>query len=126
VELFLDQLQGLLLYYLEICETANFLAGTLFIVPIAYIYRKHPSLKALSFGLVAGTAIMTAGMAILNYFIFLPAYAHFLNFALPNSVVITAIIPFNLLKGLIVSVVFVVLFQSIKVWLQQKMNVQKV
>ncbi len=103
-------------------ESANFLAGTLYILPIIFMYRKHPSLKTLSLGLVVGTGVMTAGMALLNYVIFLPAYASLLNFPLPNSVVLTAIIPFNLIKGLMVSVVFVFFYQNIKVWMDRRIH----
>lgn len=100
--------------------TANFIAGTLFILPIVLIYRKYPSLKALIFGLFVGTVVMTAGLAVLNYFIFLPLYARVLNFEFPSTIIITAIIPFNLLKGLIVSVVFVFFYQNIKVWMNRR------
>lgn len=111
---------------LGIGETANFLAGALYIVPVVYMYRKYHSMKALSVGLAAGTVVMTLGMGVLNYFVFLPAYAAFLNYELPNSIILAGIVPFNLIKGLMVSGVFMLLFQNIKVWMSRRISTKKI
>src|SRR5690625_4787697 len=54
---------------------ANFFAATMFILPVAFLYRKYKGIKSIIIGLIAGTVIMAVGMSILNYIVFLPIYA---------------------------------------------------
>lgn len=66
-------------------------------------------------------------MSVLNYFIILPAYTWFLNQPAMSSsgmrqMIVAAILPFNLIKGIVVTVVFVALFSRLKVWVFAKMK----
>ena len=107
-------------------EFANFSAGVLYIIPASYFFRKYRTVKGLTLGLVAGTFVMTGILSLLNYFVLLPAYAHFMNFSLPNKVIVTSIMPFNAVKGLLIMILFLILFPKLKVWLNQRMNVHNV
>lgn len=107
-------------------EFANFTAGVLYILPASYFFRKYRTFKGLTIGLVLGTVVMTAILSVLNYFVLLPAYAYFMNFSLPNEIIVTAIMPFNAVKGLLIMILFLVLFPKLKVWLNQRMNVHNV
>lgn len=106
--------------------TANFLAGVMFIVPVSIMYHKYKGVKSIVSGLVAGTAIMAIGMSILNYFIILPAYAWFIG--VPSMAEDTAkwiatvggILPFNIIKGIVVGMLFVPLFIKMRRWIEQK------
>ncbi|MFC0187703.1 ECF transporter S component [Fictibacillus aquaticus] len=103
-------------------EIANFIAGSLFIIPASYFFRKYKTIKGLSIGLVAGTVLMTFMMSFLNYVIILPAYTWFLNAPQMTSgamieMITAAIAPFNLIKGIIVAVLFLVLFTRLKPWI---------
>lgn len=75
-------------------------------------------------GLVAGTLSMAIGMTLLNYLVFLPMYSYFLNFpmesgsALMNTLVY-GILPFNLIKGALITVVMVLLFKKLKPYLDK-------
>lgn len=107
---------------------ANFVAGILFILPSYYIYQKIKSSKGMTFGLVLGTVSMAVLMSVLNYYIILPAYTFFLNSPAmtgeeTRQMIVTAILPFNLLKGLIISVVFMLLFARMGTWMN-KQNLQ--
>lgn len=101
---------------------ANFLAGSVFIFPVAYFYHKMKSVKGVLLGLVAGTLAMTVVMGILNYIIILPAYAVFLGVDMTPAVKLTTvaigILPFNILKGVIISILFVPLFIKLGDWIQ--------
>ncbi len=101
---------------------ANFLAGSVFIFPVAYFYHKMKSVKGVLLGLVAGTLAMTIVMGILNYIIILPAYAVFLGVEMTPAVKLTTvaigILPFNILKGVIISLLFVPLFIKLGDWIQ--------
>ena len=101
---------------------ANFATGILFIMPVYYIYKKLPSAKGLFFGLVVGSLIMSVGMAFLNYVAFLPMYGYFMNFHVDSiaDTVVKGILPFNLLKGIMLIVIVTVLFRTMGVWIQKQ------
>ncbi|MGD6804102.1 ECF transporter S component [Rossellomorea vietnamensis] len=99
---------------------ANFMAGISFILPVYYIYNRIQSKRGMVTGLVAGTMIMSILMSVLNYFIILPAYKYFMNFELPTTIIVTGILPFNILKGILIAIVFVLLFTRMQVWLNKQ------
>lgn len=101
---------------------ANFVTGILFILPVYYFYKKIPKLEGLIFGLVAGTVIMSVGMSLLNYVAFLPMYSHFLGwgtFDIKETIVL-GILPFNFIKGIMLMIVTVLLFRTMKVWIENQ------
>lgn len=101
---------------------ANFVTGLLFILPTYFIYNKIRSKAGLTFGLVLGTITMAIGMSVLNYFAFMPMYNYFLNMpvetgaALRNTIV-AGILPFNVIKGVLVTVVFLLIFKVMDKWI---------
>lgn len=106
---------------------ANFLAGILFILPTYYIYSRLKNKKGLIFALLSGTFIMATIMSIINYFILLPLYTMFLNFpplSAPETreLVIYSIFPFNLVKGTMITVLFMILFIKMQDWLIKQQN----
>ncbi|WP_431029631.1 ECF transporter S component [Lysinibacillus sp. LZ02] len=100
---------------------ANFATGVLFILPVYYIYKKFTTSKGLMVGLIAGTVSMSLGMALLNYVAFLPMYAYFLNFHLESyETIVKGILPFNLVKGVLLIVIITVLFRTMKTWISKQ------
>ncbi|MCP3738688.1 ECF transporter S component [Rossellomorea sp. BNER] len=106
-------------------HTANFLAGILFVLPTYYIYRHFESKKGLLIGLVGGTFIMSIIMSVLNYFVFLPAYKYFMNFELPSEIIVTGILPFNILKGILITIVFTLLFSKMNTWFTKQLTYKR-
>ncbi|QGQ46730.1 ECF transporter S component [Metabacillus sediminilitoris] len=109
-------------------EMSNFIAGSLFILPSAYMFRRFKNLKGLLIGLSIGTLLMTVIMSILNYYLIMPAYTLFLNMPAMSSeatrqFVIAAILPFNLIKGLFVTLLLVAIMSKMKNWLSGQMNI---
>lgn len=107
--------------------TANFLAGVMFIVPVAVLYHKYKGVKSIISGLVSGTVIMAVGMSVLNYLIILPAYAWFMGWGDMSSAakwaaVSLGVLPFNIIKGIIVGMLFVPLFVKMRTWIEQKQS----
>ncbi|WP_205520167.1 ECF transporter S component [Virgibacillus doumboii] len=105
--------------------TANFLAGVMFIVPVAVLYHKYKGVKSIISGLVTGTVIMAIGMSVLNYLIILPAYAWFMGWEDMGpqakwAAVSLGVLPFNIIKGIIVGMLFVPLFVKMRTWIEQK------
>ena len=110
-------------------ELANFLIGCAYVLPASFLYRKKKTKQQALIGLVAGTLCMTAVGVIINYTVLLPAYSFF--YQLPMDVLIgmgTALIPaitdkltfvllattpFNIIKGILVSVLTILLYKRI-------------
>src|SRR5699024_10648721 len=93
--------------------TANFLAGVMFIFPVAYLYHRYKSVKSIISGLITGTLVMAISMSILNYLVILPIYAWFMGMdemrteGAMRIAVLAGILPFNIIKGVIVGMFFV-------------------
>ena len=110
-------------------EFANFVMGCMFVLPASLIYKMKKSRKHAVIGLAAGTVIMSVVAVFINALVLLPAYAK--AFGMPidafvemgsainpaiNSLwtfVVLAVAPFNLIKGVLVSVITVLLYKHI-------------
>ncbi|WP_301109979.1 ECF transporter S component [Sporosarcina sp.] len=106
-------------------EIANFMTGVLFIMPIYWIFMKYRSAKGLAAGLIAGTTAMAVGMSLLNYLVFLPMYTYFLGMPAVTGnalyqMIILGILPFNLIKGVILLAISLMLYRSMEKWILQQ------
>jgi riboflavin transporter len=102
-------------------QMANFATGVLFILPVYYIYNKFTSVKGLIVSLIIATVTMSVGMAILNYVAFIPMYAHFMNYQLEAyETIVLGILPFNLIKGVMLFVVVLLLFKTMNKWIESQ------
>nr|WP_036131307.1 ECF transporter S component [Lysinibacillus sphaericus] len=104
---------------------ANFATGVLFIIPVYFFYTKIQRVKGLIIGLLAGTVTMAVGMSLLNYVLFLPMYTLFLGMepvkgASLKDMIVLGILPFNLVKGVMVMSVTLLVFRNIRAWLNQQ------
>jgi riboflavin transporter FmnP len=113
-------------------HVANFLAGITFILPVTFLYNRAKSKKGMSFALVMGAIIMAVIMSVLNYYVILPAYTYFLNAPAMSGIqtrqmIVTAIFPFNVVKGIVTGIVFMLLFARLQGWIhkQATMNNRK-
>lgn len=106
-------------------EIANFTTGLLFILPIYYVFNKYRTTKGLTTGLIIGTVSMAVGMSLLNYVVFLPMYTYFLNVPAVSgealyTMIVLGILPFNLIKGIIITVISILLFKRMKKWIEHQ------
>ncbi len=105
--------------------TANFLAGALLVLPIGILYHKYKSVKSIVSGLVTGTIIMAIGLGVFNYFILLPVYGLMMGWgemthAAKLGTILAAILPFNVIKGIIVTLLFVPIYIKMRRWIEQQ------
>ncbi|MGX7164779.1 ECF transporter S component [Enterococcus massiliensis] len=108
-------------------DIASFLASSIFTLPMYYFFRGHETKRNKTFGIVTGILALTIFMSLANYFIITPLYLtffgvsadQFLGMSLARYVAI-GIVPFNLIKGAIVSAVFLVLHAKLLPWLSRK------
>lgn len=104
---------------------ANFIAASLFVLPVSIFYHKFKSIKSIVSGLITGTIVMAIGMSVLNYVILLPIYAMFMGMeemkieSVKRVTVLFGILPFNVLKGIIVGALFVPVFVRMRNWVEQ-------
>jgi riboflavin transporter len=101
---------------------ANFITGITFILPTYFIYNKVKTKKGMTYALITASVITAVVMSVLNYIVFLPMYSYFMNFDLPKSVVVSAILPFNLLKCIIISAVFLPLFIKMQDFIKRQQS----
>ena len=111
-------------------EAANFVIGCALCVPAGIIYKKNHTRNGALIGMLTGTVIMTAAGCFINAYILLPAYGA--AFGMPiealvgmgtavnahitslTTFVIFAVVPFNLLKGLLVSLIVFIIYKKIR------------
>ena len=110
-------------------DIANFLIGCAMCIPAGMIYKKYHTKKSALVGMTVGTIFMTAIGCLLNAYVLLPVYAKV--FELPmdaliemgtavnpsitgvSTFVVLAVAPFNLLKGVLVSLIVFLTYKKI-------------
>lgn len=117
-------------------ELANFLMGCAFVVPAALFYKWKKTRVTALLGMGIGTVAMAAAAVVLNAYLLLPAYAAAFKMPMeafvemgalinPNidgllSFVILAVAPFNLIKGILVSVLVFFLYKPLSRLIKNK------
>lgn len=110
-------------------EMANFLIGCSFCVTAGLIYKKSKTKKGALIGMAAGTVFMAVLGCFLNAFVLLPVYAAAFHMPIEALVemgtavnanitnlftfVVFAVAPFNLLKGVLVSIIVLCIYKKI-------------
>jgi len=111
-------------------DLANFLVGCSFVLPASILYQKLLSKKGAVASLALGTAIMTVFGSLFNAWFLIPRFA--VMYGLPldaiiamgtqvngaitdlSTLVLLAVVPFNLLKGVLVSVLTFFLYKRVE------------
>lgn len=111
-------------------STAAFVASVSLILPMYHItINKATTLKRKFIASASGTLLMTAMLTVLNYFFVLPAYVTVMGFDISSitgsmfNYIVFFLIPFNLIKGAIVSTIVFVMFERMKSWLVKQRRV---
>jgi len=113
---------------LGIGELANFAVGAAFVMASSELYKRNKNKKNAVKGLIAGTIAMTLAAGITNYYIFIPLYSKFLFPASAmiaaaskinpgvkdiSTYILYAIMPFNLIKGVVVSIITLLMYKKV-------------
>lgn len=110
-------------------ELANFCIGCSFCIPAGIIYQHKKTKKSAIIGLISGTLIMTFLGCFINAYVMLPTYAKAFKIPIEGLIemgtkvnasitdlftfVMFAVVPFNLLKGILVSVIVLLIYKKI-------------
>lgn len=111
-------------------DFANFVVGCTFILPAAVIYHCKKSKKIAIIAMAAGTLIMTVFGSLFNAVYLLPKFAQFFGMPLDeiikmgtnvnasissvSTLVLFAVVPFNLLKGIVDSLITFLLYKRLE------------
>lgn len=132
LKIFLDIVLGGVSDTAYVGEVANFLIGIAFVIPASFIYYRHKTKKQAIIGLVVGTLSMITIGVLLNIFVLLPLYARlYFGYSLDGLLafygfdnlflfIVSATIPFNLLKGVANSVIVILIYKRISTILKAK------
>ena len=117
-------------------DLSNFVMGCSFILPASVIYFAKKSRRSAVIGMAVGTAVLTIFGSVFNAFYLLPAFSALYGMPLEaivemgtkvnpaiNSVstlVLFAVVPWNLLKGTVVSLITFLLYKHIERLLRMK------
>ncbi len=110
-------------------EISNFIVGSAFVYTAGFFYYRDKNFKTAIVGSIAGVIAMTLVASISNYFVVFPLYAKVYGMpmeALINmgtvlnknivdlkTMIIFAIVPFNILKGSIVALVSILIYKRV-------------
>ena len=102
-------------------DFANFCIGVCLVVPASIIYQKHKTKKNAFIGMLVGTLFMAVAGVVLNYFVMIPFYVK--AFGMPLEAIIGAgaivcVAPFNIVKGIIVSLVTALIYKHISAFVK--------
>lgn len=114
---------------IPIGDTAGFIASLSLTLPLYYsIKYLGLNLKGRMVGTVVSSLSLTTVLSILNYFVLVPAYMAVMNLDVGpmREYLLAAVIPFNLVKGILVSVAFYVVWAAISPWVEKKFANSKV
>jgi len=111
-------------------DFANFVIGCMFVVPAGFIYHLKKTQKRAVIGMVVGTLFMATMGCLLNKYILLPFYMNVFHMSedvlvaagtKANSAitslgkfVIYGVLPFNLIKGVFISIVTALLYKRVR------------
>ena len=110
-------------------DFANFAVGCSFVLPASVIYHARPSRRTALLGMLAGTLVMTVFGSAFNAVYLLPKFSQLFGMPLDaivamgakvngaihsvSTLVLFAVVPFNLLKGVVVSFLTALLYKRI-------------
>lgn len=116
-------------------EAANFLTGSIMVFTAGWIYSTRKSFSRAVIGMAAGVVTMAVLMSFANYYVFIPLYQTVLHIPLDaivqmgtaankaivdlKTLVVYSILPFNIFKGVIVSLITILIYKKVSPLLHQ-------
>lgn len=117
-------------------DFANFVVGCSLVLPASIIYHKHKSKKGAVIAMAGGTLTMTIFGSLFNAVYLIPTFSKLFRLPLDSiiamgtavnsnitsltTLVLYAVVPFNLLKGIVVSVLTFLLYKRVSGGLHMK------
>jgi len=111
-------------------ELANFVIGSAFVGTAGLVYRYRKTRSGALLGMAAGTIAMTVVASFANYYVMSPFYVNVIPFPLDaiisatravgntlvtdlKTLILFVFIPFNLFKGIVISVIVALIYKRV-------------
>ncbi|NLW40721.1 MAG: ECF transporter S component [Tissierellia bacterium] len=110
-------------------ELANFIVGSIYVYSAGLIYYREKNFRNAVIGMTVGTIVMTISISLINYYFMIPFYAKIFGLPLDSIVamgsavnkyvvdfktlILYAIVPFNLFKGIVVTLVTLLIYKRV-------------
>ena len=110
-------------------EVANFIVGSAFAYTAGFVYYRKKTFGSAVIGLALGTIVMTIVITLANYFIMFPLYARLMgqniqvfidmgtainkNITDLRTLMLISVVPFNLVKGVIVTAITLLIYKRV-------------
>lgn len=101
-------------------ELANFIIGASFVFPAALIYHRRRTFKSALVSMLVAIVSMSFVGVLANYFILIPLYMKNMPTDKLINYVIYGIIPFNMIKGAIISVSTLAIYKKVSPVIQKE------
>ncbi len=111
-------------------ELSNFLLGCCLVIPAGVIYKRNRTRKGALIGMIVGTLCFGFVSLFSNYFIMFPFYINAMGFPLDAIIkmgteispifssefklIALCVVPFNLMKGLVISILTFLLYKRLR------------
>jgi len=94
-------------------ELANFLINGIFAFTVGLIYKRNKTKKGAYISLLYGVIALTVSAVIFNMLVLLPLYMPAAVFSEKLSIVLSLITPFNLVRGIVLSVLTIATYKRL-------------
>ena len=117
-------------------DFANFVVGCTFVLPASMLYHAKKTKRVALYGCILGTACMTAFGSLFNAVYLLPKFAQLFGMPLDaiigmgtrvngaitsvSTLVLFAVVPFNLVKGVIITLLTFLLYKRVEKYIFQR------
>ena len=99
-------------------EFANFAVNGVFVFFCGLLYTKNKTKKGAVISLLVSTVIMATMSILINLFVMLPLYMPAVSFVDKLNLTLTIIAPFNLARGLVLSLITMLIYKKISRFLK--------
>ena len=100
-------------------EAANFAVNGVFVLVCGMIYKRNRTKNGAVIALAAATVVMSAAGILTNLYIMLPLYMPAWSFAEKISFIMSVMVPFNLCRGAVLSVITMLIYKKISTFLKR-------
>lgn len=94
-------------------EFANFITNGVFVLTAGMFYKYNRTRKGALIGMLTGVVIMTLASIASNLFIMFPLYMPSVPFSAKLSLALKIVTPFNIAKGIVISIITYLLYKRI-------------
>ena len=110
-------------------ELANFVVGAVFVYTAGFVYFKNKTFNRAVVGLLLGTVAMTIVITLANYYVMFPFYAKLFGMEIQTlvdmgaminknitdlkSMMLISVVPFNLLKGIMLTALTLLIYKRV-------------